>query len=231
MDERTMGDERFLIVEQSANGAECMRMGILAMRGVSAQNSMAAGDAEAALAEIRRRYGGLQRAELKARYPINAYTDYYRKYGYSYHVLGQLESVLSGRKPAGGGPGLLQTMFLAELTGMLLIAGHDLANVQPPLTLKRADGTESFPTFSGQTVRSIAGDWLVQDGGGRTLSSILRGQDAASCITENTRNVLYTVYAPADVEAADVEATLRLMQGWITAFSPSAETHELRVYD
>lgn len=226
-----MGNEDFLTVDRGGDSAARMQMGILAMRNVSAQGSIPEEDVEAALAEIRRRYGGLQRAELKALYPVKAYVDYYKKFGYSYHVLGQLESVLSGKKQVGGGSGLLQAMFLAELTGMLLIAGHDLAKVRPPLTLRQADGTESFPTFSGQTALSVAGDWLVRDGGGRTLSSILRGQDAQSCITESTRDVAYTVYAPASVEAADVEATLRLMQGWVMAFSPSAGTDVLRVFE
>jgi DNA/RNA-binding domain of Phe-tRNA-synthetase-like protein len=226
-----MENEGFLVVDRGADDSTCMRMGILIMRGVSAQSPMAAQDVEAALTELRRRYGGLQRTELKALYPVQAYVEYYKKFGYSYHVLGQLESVLSGKKTVGGGLVLLQVMFLAELVGMLLIAGHDLTKVQPPLTLKQADGTESFPTFSGQTAQSVAGDWLVRDGGGRTLSSILRGQDAQSCITADTQDVLYTVYAPANVKPADVEATLRLMQGWIAAFSPSAETDVLRVFE
>lgn len=224
-------NEDFLIVDRSANTASCMRMGILIVRGVAAQSPMALEDVEAALIEIRRRFGGLQRVELKAMYPVQPYVEYYRKFGYSYHVLGQLESVLSGKKTVGHGPALLQVMFLAELIGMLLIAGHDLSKVKPPLMLKQANGTESFPTFSGQTVQSIAEDWLVRDCDGRTLSSILRGQDAQSCITADTRDVLYTVYAPAKVKLADIEGTLRLMQGWITTFSPSAETDMLRVFE
>lgn len=226
-----MENEQYLIVERGDDSAVRMRMGILAMRDVLAQFSMAPADAEAALAGIRARYGGRQRAELKAIYPIKAYVDYYKKFGYSYHVLGQLESVLSGKKPVGGGPGLLQAMFLAELSGMLLIAGYDQSKIHPPLTLRRSDGTESFLTFSGQTALSVAGDWMVQDESGRTLSSILRGQDAESCITEGTRDVAYTVYAPADVAAADVEATLKRMEGWIQAYAPSAKTDVLKVFE
>lgn len=223
--------EDFLIVDRNADSASRMQMGILTVRGVIAQSPMAAEDVDAALVEIRRRYGGLQRAELKSKYPVQAYAEYYRKFGYSYHVLGQLESVLNGKKTIGRGPALLQVMFLAELVGMLLIAGHDLCKVQPPLTLKQANGTESFPTFSGQTVQSVAGDWLVRDSDGHTLSSILRGQDAQSCITADTRDVVYTVYAPAKVKAADIEATLRLMQDWILKLSPFAYTDVLQVFE
>lgn len=226
-----MESEHFVKVERGDDPAVRMRMGILAMRGAAARRSVAAADVEAALADIRARYGGRQRAELKALYPIQAYVEYYKKFGYSYHVLGQLESVQSGKKSVEGGPGLLQVMFLAELAGMLLIAGHDLAKICPPLTLRQADGTETFPTFSGQTALSVAGDWLLCDSGGRTISSILRGQDAESCITEDTRDVVYTVYAPSGVAATDVEATLRRMQGWINAFSPDAKTVVLRVFE
>lgn len=34
--------------------------------------------------EIQQKYGNLDRKELKALYPIQAYTSYYKKFGYSY---------------------------------------------------------------------------------------------------------------------------------------------------
>ena len=102
--------------------------------------------------EIRSRYGHLDRATLKALHPIKSYVDYYRSFGYSYHVLGQLERILSGKRSMASASGLLSAMFLTELESMILTAGHDLDTLQTPLRLTALTGQERYLSISGKEV-------------------------------------------------------------------------------
>lgn len=74
------------------------KMGVLAMKNVRADSPLAPSAVAQAMDEIRHRYGGLDRISLKELHPVCAYVAYYKKFGYSYHVLAQLESVLQGKK-------------------------------------------------------------------------------------------------------------------------------------
>jgi len=46
---------------------------------------------------LREKYGQLSSKELKQVHPLDVYNSYYRKFGYSYHVLLQLESIIKGK--------------------------------------------------------------------------------------------------------------------------------------
>ena len=92
---------------------------------------------------IRRQYGQMTRSELKALHPMDSYVACYRKFGYTYHVLPQLESVCRGRAIPGGLP-LVAIMFMAELGNFLLTAGHDLDRIHAPLRLRAVYRTGEF---------------------------------------------------------------------------------------
>ena len=205
------------------------KMGILAIRSLDPSSTADPSAAESAMAEIRRRYGHLDRAGLKALHPIRAYAEYYRKFGYSYHVLAQLESVLKGKKQLRVESGLLQSMFVTEIESMLLTAGHDLAALQTPLRLSVAAGGETYGSISGNEVCAVPGDLMVASGG-HAVSSILRGPDFASRITGKTTEALFTLYAPPGVEPGCIREALESLERRIRACSPAAETLCLRVY-
>ena len=178
-------------------GLDCA-VGFLAVGGVSrAVKGALAREREDVEAALRAAYGSLPRAELKRLSPMDAYVGYYKKFGYSYHVLGQLESVLKG-KGIPDAPPPVEAMFMAELKNMLLTAGHDLDRVEGSLEIARAEGSESYETLGGRTASAVPGDALVRDGAG-ILSSILRGPDGRTAISAETDRVLYVVYAPAGV--------------------------------
>ncbi len=205
-----------------------IKIGLLVMKGI---DSMIAGneeEQEKALRTLNEKYGGRTRKVLKEIYPIDVYCAYYKKFGYSYHVLGQLESVLGGKKSTGSDSALLQAMFSCELEGMMLTAGHDLSVVNLPLSVKIADGTETYVSISGKEVCAVKEDAMICDGMG-TISSILRGPDERTRIKDSTSDVLFTVYAPPGIDKTDIEASLRRLEQAVLRFSPEARTESLRV--
>ena len=206
------------------------KMGVLAITSVEASSPLAPSEVTEAMNEIQRRYGQLDRASLKDKHPIDSYVAYYKKFGYSYHVLAQLESVLQGKKQVRAGSGLLQAMFLSELESMLLTAGHDLGKLRMPISLQVASGNETYQSISGKETTAIRGDLMVCDGSG-VLSSIMRGPDFDSRITASTTAVLITIYAPPGVQTAEIETNLRKLEGIIRSFSPLAKATHLSVYE
>lgn len=194
-------------------------VGILVAENRNIRHGDALQDVRLALeAELREKYGSAARAELKALHPMDAYVSYYKKFGYTYHVLPQLESVARG-KSIPGGLALVEVMFLAELKNMLLTAGHDLDRLKAPLRLQEATGQENYITLSGKTATTISGDMMISDGES-VISSILRGPDRRTAVTAQTSRALYTVYAPPGVEEAlihmhlsDLEEYIRLLTG------------------
>jgi len=205
------------------------KMGILVMKGVSYSGSYDESEMTQVLNGLRLRYGHLERKELKELYPIAVYVAYYKRFGYNYHLLAQLESVLKGKKALHTESGLLQAMFLSELDGMLLTAGHDTARLQLPLQLKTATGTEAYESISGKVVTAVSGDMMLCDSSG-TISSILRGPDYKSRITSSITEVLFSIYAPPGIDANSIETNLKKLEKSIRAFSPSSKTELLQIF-
>lgn len=205
------------------------KIGILVMKGISYSGSYDESEKTQILNKLGLRYGHLQRKDLKELYPIAVYVAYYKRFGYNYHLLAQLESVLKGKKALPAESGLLQAMFLAELDSMLLTAGHDAARLQLPLQLKTATGTEAYESISGKVVTAVSGDMMLCDGRG-TISSILRGPDYKSRITSSITEVLFSIYAPPGIDADSIETNLKKLEKSIRAFSPSSKTELLQIF-
>ncbi len=165
---------------------------------------------------LREKYGAMSRNALKALYPMDVYVAYYKAFGYSYHVLSQVESIMKG-KLIPNVSSLVEAMFMAELKNMLLTAGHDLDKLAEPLLLALSTGEECFTALSGKEVSTVVGDMMISDSEG-VISSILRGPDARTSIGPKTTRVLYVVYAPPTIEDSvlyshldDIESYVRLL--------------------
>ncbi|MCL6612588.1 MAG: hypothetical protein K6T66_13715 [Peptococcaceae bacterium] len=172
--------------------------------------------------EIRGMYGRMTRQELKHIYPMGAYVSYYKKFGYTYHVLQQLESVAHG-KNIPNVSAAVEAMFMAELKNMLLTAGHDLEKIKQPLIIKESSGDESFTGINGKPAKTVPGDIMIMDGES-VISSILKGPDSRTRIGSETRQVLFTVYAPAGIDAMDIFRHLSDIESNVRIFSPDAVT-------
>jgi DNA/RNA-binding domain of Phe-tRNA-synthetase-like protein len=212
-------------------------VGVLALRGVANPKRHPALEVrKAALEEqLRAQFAGQTKADLKALPIIQAYTAYYKRFKKTYHLLLQLESVALKGKSIPRVAALVEAMFMAELDDLLLTAGHDLEKVQQPITLDVADGSEYLVNIAGQENVLKPGDMFIADAAG-VLSSIVYGSDRRTMIAPDTRQALFTTYAPAGtgvdggigVEA--VHQHLRHIQENVRLFAPQAEVVSLDVY-
>jgi DNA/RNA-binding domain of Phe-tRNA-synthetase-like protein len=206
-------------------------VGILALEGVANPDRHPALDQQKAALEaaLQARYGQMDRAALRAMQPFAAYADYYRRFRKSYHVQLQVESVAWQGKSIPTVAALVEAMFMAELDTGLLTAGHDLGAVVGPVRIDVATGDELYRRLNGQEQMLKAGDMYIADSQG-VLSSVLYGPDARTAIGPATDQALFTVYAPAGIEANSVHGHLEQIRDYARLIAPAAEVVELEVY-
>ena len=179
--------------------------------------------------QLRSRFSDYDRAALKALPTLQAYEAYYKRYKKTYHVQLQLESVVFKGKAIPQGAGLVEAMFMAELKNLLLTAGHDLEAVQRPVKLDVAEGNERYVRLNGEEQELKPGDMMIADAQG-VISSVLYGPDHRTRITPETRQVLFTVYAPPGIGEQTVYDHLRDIQANVLLVAPEANTELLEVY-
>jgi DNA/RNA-binding domain of Phe-tRNA-synthetase-like protein len=206
--------------------------GILVLRDGRNPASHAELDArKAALeAELRERYGGMSRAELRAMPVLQAYAAYYRRFDKTYHVQLQLESVALKGRSLPSVAALVEAMFMAELNNQLLTAGHDLDALRPPVTLDVATEPTPYALASGNPGALKPGDMAMSDNGG-VICSVLYGQDQRTRIMPATRDVLFVVYAPAGIGAERVDAHLHDIAENVRLVAPGARVESLTVHE
>jgi DNA/RNA-binding domain of Phe-tRNA-synthetase-like protein len=206
-------------------------VGLLAMRGASnpKHHQVLNQKKEDLQQDLRTRFTGANRSSLKALPTVEAYSNYYKRFKKTYHVLLQLESVALKGKSIPRVAALVEAMFMAELKNQLLTAGHDLALVQEPVRVDVAQGDERYIRLNDQEQVLKAGDMYIADTQG-ILSSIIYGPDRRTQISSSTQDVLFTVYAPSGIPEERVTQHLQDIQGYVHTVAPEAETIVLGVY-
>ncbi|HEX5810070.1 MAG TPA: phenylalanine--tRNA ligase beta subunit-related protein [Anaerolineales bacterium] len=179
--------------------------------------------------QLRANFSGQDRATIASHPVLQAYSDYYRRFKKTYHIQLQLESIVFKGKSIPSVAALVESMFMAEMQDLLLTAGHDLDTLQLPLTLDVATGTEQYTLLRGEQQALKAGDMLIRDEKG-VISSIIYGPDQRTQITPETRNVVFTTYAPPGVDAQIVTAHLGHIKDNVTLFAPQAQVELSHVY-
>lgn len=161
--------------------------------------------------------------------PLCHYAAYYKRYNKTYHVLGQLESVLlkGKRIPPVGIP--VEAMFLAEVKNLLLTAGHDLDLIEGDLTVNVASELLNYKGISGKEQQLIKNDLYLSDVKG-ILSSIMNGPDYRTRITEATQNALYFVYGVEGVTESLIHAHLKTISSYLSQAIPGVEVQSINVY-
>jgi len=206
-------------------------LGVLAMKNVSNPQQHEGLDQRKLKIEnnLREKFAGLTRADLKKLEPINAYRNYYKKFKKSYHILFQLESIVFKNKSIPKVAALVEAMFMAELKNLLLTAGHDLDTVDLPVKLDAASGTEKYIMLNRQEKELLPGDMFISDSGG-IMSSIIYGPDLRTRINPDTQNVLFTVYAPLGVEKSEVFQHLQDIRDYVHIITPDSKVELIKVY-
>jgi len=179
--------------------------------------------------QLRARFSDYDRAALKALPTIQAYNDYYKRYKKTYHVQLQLESVVFKGKPIPRVAALVEVMFVAELKNLLLTAGHDLGAIQMPVEIDVAEGSECYIRLNGEEQELKSGDMMIADAQG-VISCVLYGPDRRTRITPETRQVLFTVYAPPGIGEQAVHDHLQDIQANVLLVAPQADVELLEVY-
>jgi DNA/RNA-binding domain of Phe-tRNA-synthetase-like protein len=124
---------------------------------------------------------------------------------------------------------LVESMFMAEMQDLLLTAGHDLDVLQLPLRLDIATGSETYTLLRGEEQVLKPGDMLISDQAG-VISSIVYGPDRRTQITPETRNAVFTVYAPPGIAEQTVMEHLEHIRDNVLVFAPQAGVELLKVY-
>lgn len=179
--------------------------------------------------QLRAEFSGQDRATIASHPVLRAYSDYYRRFKKTYHIQLQLESIVFKGKSIPSVAALVESMFMAEMQDLLLTAGHDLDTLQLPLTLDVATGTEQYTLLRGEQETLKAGDMLIRDQQG-VISSIIYGPDQRTQITPETRNVVFTAYAPPGIDEQTVTAHLEHIKDNVTLFAPQAQVELSHVY-
>jgi len=197
------------------------QIGLLEISGVDNSQPALALDQEKRAIEgrLREKYAEFSRDDFLSLPVMQAYHRYYRKFGYTYHVLLQLESVaLKGKSLPNVSP-LVDANFAAELDTLILTAGHDIAFLKAPVLIDVAREGDEITQMDGNQKAVPAGDMLMKDARGVTCT-ILRGQDNRSPISKNTTHVLYVSYVPEGVTEEQVRAQLDAMEKYVRLFAP-----------
>lgn len=179
--------------------------------------------------QLRARFAGQDRAALLRNPALHAYDAYYKQFKKTYHVQLQLESILLKGKSIPTVAALVEAMFMAEMDGLLLTAGHDLDAVRLPLTIDTGDGVESYTLLRGEPQVTKAGDMLIRDMEG-IISSIVYGPDQRTQIAPGTRDAVFTIYAPAGIARHEVKRQLEQIRDNILTIAPLAMVEMMDVF-
>jgi len=207
-------------------------VGVLSMSGVANPEGSPELEArkEALEVDLRSGFSSFSRSQLKSHPLLAPYTAYYKRFGKTYHVQHQLESVVFHGQSISSVAALVEAMFMAELKNFLLTAGHDLDSVRGEMGVDVATGAETYLRLTGQQQTLKQGDMFIRDEVG-VLSSIVYGPDHRTRLTPTTTRVLFTVYAPAGITEEKVRDHLSDLKDFVMAVSPAAEVELAEVVD
>ncbi len=179
-------------------------------------------------ADLREKYAGMDRAQLKAHPTLAAYAAYYKGFNKTYHVQLQLESIAHKGKSIPKVAALVEAMFMAELKNLLLTAGHDLDQVEGTPAVDVAIGDEIYVKLNGQAQMLKAGDMYIHDDSG-VLSSVIYGPAQHASLTPRTQRALFTTYGVPGITPSQVQAHLEDLRDYVCLVSPEARVETLEV--
>lgn len=179
-------------------------------------------------ARLREKYAGFTRPDFLALPAMAAYEKYYKRFGKTYHVLLQLESIaLKGKNLPNVSP-LVDANFSAEVETLVLTAGHDVAKLREPVVIDTAKDGDEQTQMNGAAKPIYPNDMIMRDAEG-VCCSIIYGQDHRSPISSATTHALYVAYAPIGVGPELVMEHLRQIETSVRLFAPNVVLEQMRV--
>jgi DNA/RNA-binding domain of Phe-tRNA-synthetase-like protein len=203
---------------------------ILAMGGITNPADHPALDEARSQLEVglRLRFGEMDRPALRTTHPISVYDRYCRRFGQTYHVQHQVESVAMKGKQIPRRAALVEAMFMAELETQVLTGGYDLDLLELPISVDVARAGDSIDLYSGSTKEPPLDDMLMRDGVG-IITTVILGPDNWTQIRPETTNALFAVYAPKGVGENLVRTHFAAIERNVRLFAPAASTIAIEV--
>ena len=164
----------------------------------------------------------ISKQQLSGHFPITVYSDYYKRYKKTYHVLQQLESIVFKGRKIPHVAGLVEAMFMAELKNGLLTAGHDYDVLKLPLKLDSAVGNEKYILINGKEQVMKPEDMMISDTAG-IISSIIHGPDSRTRLLPETQKAFFIIYAPAGISKNEILEHLSDIYSYVKLISPDAK--------
>jgi len=178
---------------------------------------------------LRAQFAGQDRAAIASHPVLKVYAEYYKRFKKTYHVQLQVESIVLKGKSIPTVASLVECMFMGEMKNFLLTAAHDLDKLQLPLTLDVTQGKETYTVMRGEEQIVKTSDMMISDQVG-IISNIIYGPDQRTQISESTRNVAFTVYAPAGIEETLIMRHLEDMRDYVLVIAPGTEVELMQVF-
>lgn len=157
---------------------------------------------------LRNKYKDYSRTDFKNLENIKVYNQYYKKFKKTYHVLMQLESIVTKGRSLPNVDSLVEAMFMAEVKNQLLTAGHDIAKLKSPIEVNVSKGDEEYILMNGKKQMCAEKDMYMKDSEG-IISSIIYGPDDRTKIDLNTTEALYIVYGPEGISKKAIKQHLQ----------------------
>ena len=207
------------------------RFGAMIIRGIcpSVDRSIMDDLISDEIEQLKDYYHDYERKAALSSEPLCHYAAYYKRFKKSYHVLGQLESILLKGKniPPVGIP--VEAMFLAEVKSQMLTAGHDLDMTQGNLIIDIAAESLAYKSISGKEQQLALRDLYLSDEAG-VLSSIIGGPDYRTQITTTTRDCLYFVYGVEGITSQRIEAHLKTIASYLSKTISGVQIESIDIY-
>jgi DNA/RNA-binding domain of Phe-tRNA-synthetase-like protein len=145
---------------------------------------------------------------------VQCYADYYKKWGKTYPIVFQINSVKKGRTFPQVST-YVDSMFLAELEDRILTSGHDRNTIQGELVYDLADDGEEYIKLNGEKQVLVKNDIVLRDADG-VLASILFGPATRTSIKNDTENPLYFAWCPIGIEPEKVDNHLTTITKYLS---------------
>lgn len=151
------------------------------------------------------------------------YFRYFRKFKKTSPVMMQVESFLLKGRPFPDGRYTNAVAFLTELRTRCLLGSHDAEKIEGDLVIYAETEKRDFPSIHGGTAHSYPGDITCRDDLSIVVSMIA-GADERTCLSEDSRHVLYFAFGTPGMKAEALEGYLAKVEEYVKVLAPTAET-------
>lgn len=207
------------------------KFGYLVVNGLQEDSDRAIMDTivSGEIEQLRAVYPEYERKKMLETKPLCHYGAYYKKFKKTYHVLGQLESILLKDKSIPSVGPAVEAMFLAEVKHLLLTAGHDLDTFEGSLVIDVANEPFTYQGISKKEQSLMLEDMHLSDQTG-VVSSIIKGPDFRTRITKNTQNGLYFIYGVPGVTEEQIGEELQTIAAYLSQVIPRVTVQDIKVF-